>query len=529
MRTYKLMAAVASCAVLGTACAEDGKDGAVGPAGEKGDKGDQGDKGDTGEAGPAGPAGETGPAGADAPCAANPLLTITGVNGVADPVFPGAEAEFEIETDGGGDDVTVQFIGTAELLNGMATVPPTPTGKGGLFTVTPEVEGTFNYVAIATDGCSVATTSFTIEVRSALVSIVHIFPGAEDVGFVPRGEEVPLFQVVNGFFGPQAVATVPQGGTFPAYFRLAQNQLDLDLYPDLDLDGLPDTDAAPTPVPTLNLAPNDRIVVVAHADDEGALAFTVLNPDQSKVEGDANARFQFGHFASGVGPVDISTSDTMAPAIVSDAAFGSLSAGLLLPPLDYTVFVDADDDASPNFQVELPFETNQVLPGDYVLILAWLDAEGSLRIFNHDTGGDGTQYEGMIFPFEGDVTPILGPPDVTGYYQGSLETTSVLDIPLEVEADASCLVSMLTLDYDVTTMGDTYGTDIDYSLTAPDSTFSYLGNGELGAAGNEVGMFDASADFAEVAANGTWTLTVEDTWGDGVMVNSAKLNVYCAE
>jgi hypothetical protein len=539
MRNYKFLTALAGCAVLGTACAEDGKDGAVGPAGEKGDKGDQGEQGSAGEVGPAGPAGAQGEAGADAPCAANPQLAIEGVVGVADAVFPGVATEFELELAGGGDDVTVQFIGTAKLLNGMATVPATPVAgdASGAFAVTPDAEGDYTYVAIATDGCSVATTTFSLRVRSALVSIVHVFPGAEDVGFMPRGGDVPLYMVVQSFFGPQAVATVAQGSTFPGYFRITQSELNLDMYPDANADGMPDLNAAPIAVPTLNLMPDERVVVAAYADANGDLDWAVLRPDQKLLDSDANARFQFAHLAGGVGPVDISTSETMSPAIVADAALGSLSLGLLLPPLDYTVFVDADDDLSPDFQVELPFETNQVLPGDYVIIFAWLDANGALRILNHDTGGDGTQYEGMVFPFEGTVQTLRGAADASGSLSGPLtvadEESASGDI---VIADSACAngAGVVEVAYDLTVSApdpDEYpSTDYAILLMSPGGTeveVTYdIARDAL--SGTVTDIFD----FQGETVDGTWMVTLVDAYGGydtEATLNAATVNVWCQE
>lgn len=546
MRVYKWMAAMACLGLMGTGCAEDGKDGATGATGPAGAQGEQGEKGDTGDQGPAGPAGaqgekgdkgDKGDDGEDGLCAGVPQLAIDGVLGNADPVFPGEVTEVELDFTGGGDKVEVQFIATATLLNGMATIPAAPAeGAGpGLFDITPEFEGDYTFVAIATDGCTVATTTFDLKVRSALVSIVHVYGGADTVGFAVRGTEQILFQQVQGLFGPQLVAAIGPGQTFPGYFRIPQSQIELDLFPATG--GVPDLSAAPVQLPTLNLVPDGRYIVAAYGDAEGDLAVAVFTPDQAMIDSMTDTRVQFAHLAGGVGPVDVSATADMETPLFSDVALGTLTAGSLLAVADYTVFVDVDDDAEPNIEVGLPLETSQVLPGDYVVVIAWVDSTGNVRILVHDTGGDGTQYENQIFPFAGTVTVFLPPPDVswtldapvTILERETADPIEFVEVTMTVDGPDGCTVGQLYLDYTQDPQGITYNEEVLYTLTSPTGTVVELGYGMAANSSPESGRFDGSLDFADEAVDGDWTLVVEDTYTDGVVISELVLSIYCAE
>jgi len=544
MRAYKLFATVAAVGLV-VGCA-DGKDGANGVVGAKGDKGDPGTEGSDGTNGTSGTNGTNGSAGADgtdgvtgrdgedAACAAFDKLVISNVIGVADPVFPGAPLDFELELDGGSPDISVQFIGTMSFLGGAATIPELPTAgpADNAFTVTPAAEGDITYVAIATDGCTVATTTFTVKVRSALVSFVHLYPGIGDIGFALRGDSNPLFQVVNTFFGPFPIATISQGSGFPGYFRLAQTDLDVDMFPDANDDGVPDLNGTPNRLPKIVLAPDSRLIVVAYADAAGQLAWAVLKPDQSIVDGDVEARVQFAHLAGGVGAVDVASDEAMETQIFSNATLGSLSAPVLLAPLDTSVFIDTNEDGTPNYEANIPFETRQVLPGDYVVVMAWLDSNDALRLFVHDTGGDNTQYAGGIFPFPGEVFLYLGPPDVEGTFA---TPTTLLDdsasVDIDLTAAADCAVKNLIFHYDMVTVGATYGTDVDFTVTSPGGVTKVIGSGRNAGAGADVGKIDISSAFQYALVDGTWMIEVADTYADeaGVTVNSLRLDAYCGE
>lgn len=547
MRAYKWMAAVACLGLMGTGCAEDGKDGATGATGPAGAQGDKGDKGDTGAQGAAGATGDKGDKGdqgdkgddgEDGLCAGVSQLAIDGVMGNADAVFPGEVTEVELDFVGGGDKVAVQFIGTATLLNGMATIPtaPAPGAGPGLFDITPEFEGDYTFVAIATDGCTVATTSFTLKVRSALVSIVHAYGGIGSVGFAVRGTQQILFQQVQGLLGPQLVAAIGPGQTFPGYFRIPQSQIDIDLFPATG--GIPDLSAAPTQLPTLNLRPDGRYIVAAYGDAEGDLAVAVLTPDQAMIESMTDARVQFAHLAGGVGPVDISATADMATPLFSDVALGTLTSGALLAVADYTVFVDQDNDAEADLEVGLALETNQVLPGDYVVVIAWVDALGNVRILVHDTGGDGTQYENQIFPFPGTVTVFLPPPDVSWMLEESVsiaerasfsDPEEFVEVTMTVDGPDGCTVAEIYLDYTQDPQGFTYNNDVYFTLTSPTGTVVDLGSGTSANANVESGRFNASLDFAGETVDGDWTLLVEDVYLDGVIISNLTLSIYCAD
>lgn len=542
MRVYKWMAAMACLGLMGTGCAEDGKDGATGATGPAGAQGEKGDKGDTGDQGPAGAPGaqgdkgdkgDKGDDGEDGLCAGVSQLAIDGVLGNGDPVFPGEVTEIELDFTGGGDKVEVQFISTATLLNGMATIPtaPAPGAGPGLFDITPEFEGDYTFVAIATDGCTVATTTFDLKVRSALVSIVHVYGGVGSVGFAVRGTDQILFQQVQGPFGPQFVAAIGPGQTFPGYFRVPQSQIDLDLFPATG--GIPDLTAAPTQLPTLNLRPDGRYIVAAYGDAEGDLAVAVFTPDQSMIDSMTDARVQFAHLAGGVGPVDISATADMGTPLFSDVAPGTLTAGALLAVADYTVFVDTDDDAEANIEVGLALETNQVLPGDYVVVIAWVDGLGNVRILVHDTGGDGTQYENQIFPFAGTVTVFLPPPDVTWTLPAPVSVPGTdpaeLEVTMTVDGPDGCTLGELYLDYTMDPQGFTYNNEVFYTLTSPTGTVFELGAGTGNNGNLESGRFNGTVGFAGEAVDGDWTLLIEDTWGDGVAISNLLLSVYCAD
>lgn len=544
MRVYKWMATVASVGLLGTGCAEDGKDGAAGATGPAGATGAQGEKGDTGDQGAAGAAGatgaqgdkgdkgDTGEAGEDGLCAGVSQLTIDGVLGNADPVFPGEVAEVELDFGGGGDKVEVQFVSTATMLNGMATIPAAPEDGAapGLFDITPEFEGDYSFVAIATDGCTVATTTFTLKVRSALVSIVHVHGGSGDVGFVVRGTDQILYQQVEGFLGPQLVAAIGPGESFPGYFRIPQSSIDLDLFPATG--GIPDLTATAVQLPTLNLQPNGRYIVAAYGDAEGDLAVKVITPDQSIIDSPTDARVQFAHLAGGVGPVDLSATADMATPVFADVALGDVTPGTLLAVADYTLFLDADGDAEPELEIGLPFETNQVLPGDYVVAFAWTNADGDVKVLVHDTGGDGTQYEGLIFPFAGTVTVFLPPPDASASIAAPvtlLEDDYFGSATLAVTGPAGCVLAQVFLDYTQDPTNGTYNNEVEYTLTSPTGTEILLGPGTGGNGNLESGRFDASEDFLGEAVDGNWVVDIEDTYGGGVGVSALTLSIYCAE
>jgi len=538
MRAYKLFATVATLALV-AGCA-DGKDGADGAAGAKGDKGEAGEAGTDGTNGSNGTNGTNGDSGAagedgqDAACAAFDKLAIKSVIGVADPVFPGAPLDFELDLDGGSPDVNVQFIGTMSFLGGTATIPALPTAgpANNAFSVTPATEGDITYVAIATDGCTVATTTFTVKVRAALVSFVDLYPGLDDIGFALRGDSNPLFQVVNSFFGPIAVATIGPGGAFPGYFRLAQTDLDVDMFPDADGDGVPDLDGTPNRLPKIVLEPDSRLVIVAYEDAGGNLAWAVLKPDQSVVDGDVEARVQFAHLAGGAGTVDVASDEAMTTQIFSNATIGTLSAPKLLAPLDTAIFIDATEDGKPEFEGTLPLESGQVLPGDYVIVMAWFDAANKLQLFVHDTGGDNTQYAGGIFPFPAEVFPYLGPPDVRGTFATPTSAIDdVISVDINVVAAADCAVKNLVVKYAMSTEGSTYGTDIDFTVTSPGGVTKAIGSGKNAGSDADVGKIDVSAAFAYEAVSGVWTVEVSDSYVDeeGFTVNSIELNFYCGE
>lgn len=540
MRAYKLFAAAAGLALV-AGCAEDGKDGADGAKGDKGDKGDPGEPGQDGNDGVDGVDGTdgvNGTDGEDAACAAFEQLVISDVIGLDDAVFPGQDVPFEFEFAGGSGDVNVQFIGTMRNLDGTATIPGLPTSGtvAGSYSLNSAAEGDISYVVVATDGCTVATTTIAVKVRSALISIVHLNPNYGPVGFKVRGTTTPLIGIglVDTIFGPMPaeVATIAPGSAFLNYFRVAQADIDFDMHPDLDGNGLPDLDSTPVTLPKITLVPDGRVIVVAYAGgakDE----FAILRPDHSLVTQIGAARFQFAHLAGGVGPVDISTAPEMTPQLIQDAAIGSLSGSLTLPPLDYTVFVDATADGAYDFEVYLPFERAQVLPGDYTTIMAWLDGDGMLQIFNHTTGGNGTEYEGQMYTYPGTVFVNLGTPDTDFTMGEPLEVgdygTASVDFAIEAEAD--CRVDALEVTYQLNAVDPNWLSDVVMSITTPSGKTVVLGTGRTGGPGVENGRFQVMGALDFELAAGDWSVTVDDGYDDGsasaVTLNELSVSVFC--
>ncbi len=545
MRAYKWMVSAACLGLLATGCdGKDGADGATGPAGATGATGAQGETGATGAAGPAGAAGaqgdkgdkgdkgDTGAAGTpgqngeDGLCAGVTQLAISDVAGNEAPVFPGEAIELAIDFDGGGDKVEVQFIGTALLADGTATIPTLPAeGAGpGLFDVTPELEGVYTYVAIATDGCTVATTTFTVEVKTAIVSIVHLYGGAGRVGFGLPDQELFI------------TGTISPGAAYAGYFAIPWRTLNLDLYPDANADNAPDVDATPIALPTQTFEPGGRYIVVAHSDAAGELAVTTIEPDQAIIDSPTEFRIQLAHVAGGAGPVDVAADPEFTTLLFTDVAFGQVTEGSLLVPDDYMTYVDLDNDADPEFEVGLPFGTRGTFPGEYVVVFAWIDAADRLAIFVHNTGADGTADQHALFQFPGTISTYVGPPDFVRATEtlalavpdGDLDeefNTILGEVSTTFAVAGSTCTTPFRIDF-AFGITHTWSTDLDFFLTPPGGTEVAIGGPTLRTATSY--EFTTETLFAGATVDGTWTLRVTDNAsGDTGTIDTMDMSVWC--
>ncbi len=514
MRIYKFLALFGALAAMAGCAGEAGEDGAAGA------KGDPGTPGEPGEPGDPGTPGTDGTDGVDATCAGVAPLVVSGVTGVDAPVFPEVDVPFSLQVSGGRPEVVVQFLGTA-LAGGTSLLPELPVrgATATSFTVAAPPEGEARYVAIASDGCSVTTTTFTIVSRAARVSFVHLHPGVGQIGFAARGESTLL---TPPGFGP--VLTIGPGSALSGYIAFTQPAVQLDAYPDGDLD---ETGLS---LPALALTPNSRTVVVAYADAAGELAWAILNPDTSPLEGSNTARLQLGNFVGNAASFDLASDPAMTTPVFDTTALGTLSDGVDLEPVPLVGFVDSDGDGTPEWEATLPVAPGFAATGGHALMLFWNDADGALQVLAHMTAGSDGTTPNELTQASGLLSPFLGLPDESATVDGPTplvaNTPSNFELPIDAAPD--CAVEQVILRYDLFTEGSTYGSDVQFALIAPSDTTYVIGRGNRTAAGADIGKITSSAPRFELV-DGTWTLEVTNLFTDPATLNSATVEFYCGE
>ncbi len=513
MRGYKILTVIGAVAAMAGCAGEDGADGA---AGAKGDPGAPGTPGEPGEPGTPGTPGTNGTNGTDGVCAGVAPLVVDEVD-VDAVVFPDSEVALSFALSGGRAPYGVTFMGITELADGRAVVPATPTaGAEPLsYTLQTGAEGTSRYVAIITDGCTVATADVVVRAVAARVSFVHLYPDLGAVGLTRRGETTLL----------QPTRSAGESGD---YLVVTEPSLELDLYPDADNNNVIDADADPIELRALDLAPGDHRLLVAHADAAGDLQFAVLSPEQSPYT-NAALRVQLANFAPDVASVALADNDALTAPAFDDVAFATLSGTALLSAGTRTLYMDSDGDDLPNHEISVPLVA-PATAGDYVVLFAWRDADGAMRLAGHVTDVDSAFAPGGVSSFSAEVRPYLGSPDETARVATPtpVDPESTADFELDLQADADCAVANLVVRYDIVTVSPTWASDVSFALTAPSGTTYTLGRGTAGTGGAESGKFETQAPRFE-GVDGTWTVSVTNNYTGALTVNSLQLDVYCGE
>ncbi len=522
MRMRSLMTALLAGGLLFGCSAEDGVDGlagAVGDQGTQGPVGDQGADGDKGAAGDQGVKGATGDAGMAGECDEAGALEITGVTGLPDLVFVGADSPaftIEVQHEGGAAATgltATYFSDGPELVEGASATT---------FTISPEEEGTYSYSVYVTDGCTFDTVEFEIEAAffQGNVSIVHLAPGI--VGTV----EVRV--------GDVALAVVPP--------EAALEHLPIPV--DTVTFGLWDADdaAATAPIattPEVSLNHGDFKTIVIHGDGSGGAAFTVLTDDLTPVaEPDDHIRLQAFHAIAGAGAVDITDNNDNDALVFDNLAFrqlssespelmaGAMSLGIDLDQngtADYTFnFATGEDDANVIWDGEI---------GTAFVYMKGIFPALFLRSAQPDVGSVAgaavTVDPSGITPDTtqtGTSAPNLDIDPAEGGLSGNPSTVSD-DIAI-----TGC-DTVVTVEVDLDVVHDWRG-DLVMSLTSPggtevlltvadgsDNADDYVGLFKDGASADatnptEYEPVQPLGDFLGTAGTGTWTLTITDVWGD---------------
>lgn len=357
-----------------------GADGADGAAGTNGTNGTNGTDGDDGA---------DGADGADGLCAGAARLAITDVTGIEPSYFRGFQANpITVATNAATPaDVEITFLG-----GGIDFTAGANTGE---YTFTPSQPGeNIRVLAVATDGCTIATRAFTlpkIELSEAKVRFVHLFPGAGDVEVLSTGDATPL--ALLGFADSSDEVDF-EGGDFT-----------------FDIKDLASGNVVATS-PTVSLAPNSSSTIVVHSVG-GNLTFTALTDDVSDPPAGA-ARIRGFHAADGVGQVDLHIATTPPTPVFTDIDPGTASAASDVVPGPYTVGLDVDDDAVIDFFFQLP----PITEGSKVNYFAYLDGTRPMlyvQVLEPTASGDT-----RVFSYNGTVE--IGPGDTAIAAAGSAIT-----------------------------------------------------------------------------------------------------------
>jgi len=319
---------------------ENGKDGAPGASGAVGPQGETGAVGPDGETGAVGPQGETGATGAngtngaDGLCANATPLDITELTGLG---------EFLYET----DSATVQVVTNAAA---GATVALSVVGAGLPVSFADNGDSSFSintgaissaitdanaiYSVIATDGCTVASETFTLNSirESAGTFRVVNFTGARvdaKARVVREAGADPVEFTLGSFVGNDAVSTTERTAkTGVASVEIIDYNTDEVLYTlenvQIERDGV------------------YNVVAFKNANDTvGAQVVKLEAPEEGK------ASVRVTHLASAAPQVDVWNLLTSS-VVAADLDPGTSSASVSVDPMDLQVGVDIDNDMTPD-------------------------------------------------------------------------------------------------------------------------------------------------------------------------------------
>lgn len=549
MRMQRWVGILAILLLAGMGCGgADGKDGAPGQPGEpgqQGERGPQGDKGATGEPGqqgprgtdgqpgiqgPAGPAGADGQNGQDAHCAGVEPLKIVEVHGAGSTVFVGDTVELEFEYAGGLDDVTVQFAGTALHTDGSAGLPPTPsaTGEPNTYTFTLEAK-TAAYVAIATDGCSVATTNFSVFTDKARLSLMNLYPFEDAIAFKNR-DAGNTFYLDSPFpHGNRRLSVITFGGTL-GYFEFDKSTtLNLDLYP-ADPDRGMDTTATPVELDPIDLADAGKFYVAAIYAGANGPEITVVELDWPATDDD-HLPIQLVNLTSN--PLSIALDDPMSDFLYENVAFNTPTPAVAIDFDGILAYAGVGGSTDVTWDLAIPLYGNGVIPNSHLVLFAWEDADQSLRISVHDTDWDDAYVQGWANWWRFDLPLIerLRGADQTW----KLSTQTVLNYNSQAVSETidfdntDCTIAEIYLDYQVTNPYSYWHSEFCYRLKSPAGTEKSIGCGLGNYSGPQVGRLDATAHFAGEDLDGEWVLTSSSYSSSTsvVTIDSLKLSVYC--
>lgn len=481
------------------ACGEDGKDGVDGTSGADGTSGSDGADGADGA---------TGEDGEDGLCSDATPVEITGITGMTADV---SYVDFTSDT------MTIESNAAGALTYTVAGFGLDYAWDGDNFTVTPTSEEVSSQVIIATDGCTTATYQFDLDAEYGVsyINIVHLFEGAPSVDVGVAGgtaDEAFLtefeFATETGYIGAYSTPAI-------AFDLFAEGAL-----------------AATTA--DIALMPNTAYTLVVHPDT-GAVATILLEDDLSATSAEDVVRLTAVHAADGVGQVDIWETATAA-ALFTDLDFGTsdtaeVSAIPVLPG------IDADDDGAADYVYAADLTGLAGLPTNAIAFMA----EGEPRIF---VSAPIVEYSAVLNP----ACDAAG-----GTECGSSSSVSIPDYGDGVLTDSilvggTCLVDVITMSVDI---DHSYLGDVEGTLTAPDGTVVTIFDGRGYGADRLVGTFASdSSGYAEynytgssytyeyaqpdmssllgVSAEGSWTLSIEDTYtGDTGTLNSWGLTFSC--
>jgi subtilisin-like proprotein convertase family protein len=539
MRLISVVSRSAALALAVSAC--EGPEGPAGPAGPAGEAGAAGETGPAGEAGAAGETGPAGEAGEDAACAGREALAITSVDGDGAVVFPGETAELAFNIAGNPDDVSWQFVGTAQSADGTVSLPQSPEAgtDANTFSFVPDEAGTTSFIAIATDGCTVATTRVSVTAALARLSVTHIAAGADPVSLSVRGNVVALPIVGAGMFGGLALNETDAlaYGQTTTFAGLDVRELEVDVVDagsEAVLDSL-----------TLSFSPGKSYLAVGHFDANGELAFHFSEEPSGDFDGSSSqVQYGFLHLAGGVGEVDVLVADQ---SVFSNVAYGKRASELvvLTPPADAVLGVDANNDGTPEFRFDTAKATafpaeefaqatelgKWVYPGDRVTVVAYLaDGAPVLHAINHDQGGVAYPLRITAEPPPADVTVEdaelnLSVPDAISDEE-TFETTNGSVSHAFVVADSGCAAGVGRVSLELG-LDHAWSTDLEFFLTSPDGVEVTLGQPSNRTATSF--SYDSASDFAGVTADGEWTLRAEDTSAqDSGSITTLSFNLWCA-
>jgi subtilisin-like proprotein convertase family protein len=349
------------------------------------------------------------------------------------------------------------------------------------------------------------------------VGVVHLVPDAGTAQVLVGGEPVSFQGVTEVAFAEAAgFAKLPLGVT---NFELA-------------VDGLP----APIPLATPALAAGQRALAVAHLDGDLDPAVSFFTPSTAPIADANNVRIHVLHANPLVDSVNIGV-EADAP-LITDLAFGSLSAGIEVPVADYSFSLDANDDGVYDLAIAADLETLGVPAGSVVVVVAYANAETDLVIGalvlveDFDTVNFEGALSALAFVPELDYGIWVDEPDIF------VERTAVgLAIPDGTSSNPSSVSTTVTisgatcdgvvrLDADFG-FAHTWSTDLDFYLTAPGGTQVLLG----GPTDRFATVYEYSSEtaFAGVTnVNGDWTVRVTDNGsGDTGTLNTIALSIWC--